>query len=88
MELGLELVRANALSLREHGEGEREDGVAGHEDKAEVDGHGEAGPLLEPLLGLQADEDERGDDHDGRGVEDAGAGGLADGDLGCLFAAA
>lgn len=88
VELGLELVDADALLLGEDGEGKRQDGVARHQNETEVDGHSHAGALLQPLGLLQTNEDKGRDDHDGRGVEDAAGGRLADGYGGSLLAAA
>nr|POE86431.1 hypothetical protein CFP56_46615 [Quercus suber] len=79
-ELLLEAAGADGLALREDGEGEREGEEAGGEDEAEVDGQDEAGRVAQPVHALQAHEQQRRQHHDGRRVEHARHGRLADGE--------
>ena len=78
-ELLLQPPHLDALSLRKGAQGQGQRKHARCENQAQIDREHEPGPLPQPGLLLQLQEDEGRDHHDGGGVEDARDGGLGDG---------
>lgn len=87
-ELGLQAVRADRLTLWERAQRQRQRKQRRRQDQTQIDREDQAGTGLEPVHLLQPDQDQGRQDHDGRGVQHAADGRLADGQGGRLPALA
>lgn len=88
LELLLEARDVNSLARRERGERKRQRKQRGTQDKCQIDRHNHTRAGTQPVRLFQTNQDQRGQDHDRRGVQNTGDGRLADSDGGSPFALA